>query len=1007
VDLINKRKILQSILQYRGCFSAFLSIFFCSSIFSDSFLFQSDRKHGSIDQGYEYWQGHVVAISSQVFITADKIEYNRQKEQLIAEGHVLFLTRKDVMTATKLLLDLSTKDFLAREVLFIHHDEVTIKKLKDRILGFTKQEMDFEKGRKDLLIKIRNKKLSIKGKFPDTKQEKREEWIKRYTQLLFQEHAVQQQPNPYFFPYHQDHQKHYRLRREFWKKSRANSKKQPSFYPNFTIRLKGQKLQRVRQNDYYGTNISLSTCQCGLHEEPDWSIQAKHFFMQKQGYASFQHALITIKGFPVFYLPYFKIPVKNKRQSGFLVPKVTSTPRSGKSLSLPLFFTLGNHADMTLYPTYYSLLGMKMGTEFRWLQDKYMGWQFHAEWLHDKEWNQSLENRKIMHTLYQERSKISTQSKTSTTKSLKNCLEETSDIVCPENTFIENLEIPSNRWRYKIAWKGGYSLSPQISLVSAGELPSDHQYNRDFSKNDSFGALLQPDKDFAAPILNQVQSRLHIDTTNFYLSFANHYADNVTLPGFYTGLQMPLEGYVSTRFFDLGLLEPFNQGFYGQLTYRVQKIDEWRNVENLLAMDESLEPSNPDEVRSLGDTYYHQLTYQMLAPIAVKNLISIDNLTQFDFKYINFAHDQYKDTQIASVSNRLTFKLPLRAEMPLSNLKLQHGNISTIEHLMNWQMVFFLRPFVERNGDYLGTQGDLLKGLTYFASDHQDESNMPEDIMMRKSKKITFSTNHTWSFFSRHWQHQPKESRYEYPDQLSKPTFESRRKQARKELISTIKGQVESLDKDPVEILSNPPYHLIKEDKHLELVQLNSEISYDLKAKHHNIRKQPWSLLKSDISVSFSSWVFRYAQQYDLYKNLRKEKSFTLDFPKKWGIQFSTGYTLGKTSYDKNSNSYQNTRTITYSIHTTFIPSISSNFYYKKKKQIESQKKEVKTVYSFIYQPNSSCWEVILGRYKDFGKREKEAKYHLTFALLFANQRAELPDFSNIFLKMIGKHPNK
>ena len=63
--------------------------------------------------------------------------------------------------------------------------------------------------------------------------------------------------------------------------------------------------------------------------------------------------VFEIKGMPILYLPYLKIPVKSKRQSGFLMPNImTGNSTNGVVYTQPVYFSFSDSADATLTPDF-------------------------------------------------------------------------------------------------------------------------------------------------------------------------------------------------------------------------------------------------------------------------------------------------------------------------------------------------------------------------------------------------------------------------------------------------------------------------------------------------------------------------------------------------------------------------------------------------------------------------------------------------------------------------------
>jgi len=110
---------------------------------------------------------------------------------------------------------------------------------------------------------------------------------------------------------------------------------------------------------------SFTTC---FGETPDWNIKASELKInttEKQLEA--YHARFEILDVPVFYIPYFTMPIGTERHSGVLFPSIKSSSKSGFELEIPYYFNLTENMDATLTPRFMSKRGTQLNTEFRYL----------------------------------------------------------------------------------------------------------------------------------------------------------------------------------------------------------------------------------------------------------------------------------------------------------------------------------------------------------------------------------------------------------------------------------------------------------------------------------------------------------------------------------------------------------------------------------------------------------------------------------------------------------------
>lgn len=90
----------------------------------------------------------------------------------------------------------------------------------------------------------------------------------------------------------------------------------------------------------------------GEPSEPTWSIQADTVVQdQDNAVVFYRNAVIRIAGVPVFYSPVFWHPDPTaERQSGFLIPTITSSDGRGFSYEQPYLWVISPHQDLIVSP---------------------------------------------------------------------------------------------------------------------------------------------------------------------------------------------------------------------------------------------------------------------------------------------------------------------------------------------------------------------------------------------------------------------------------------------------------------------------------------------------------------------------------------------------------------------------------------------------------------------------------------------------------------------------------
>ena len=126
--------------------------------------------------------------------------------------------------------------------------------------------------------------------------------------------------------------------------------------------------------------IDYTTCKPGQN---GWLLHAKELDIDKaSGVGTARHAKLSFKGVPFLYLPYASFPIDDRRKSGFLIPTVGKSDRSGVDISAPYYFNIAPNMDATFTPRLMSKRGLLLGGEYRYLQEKHAG-RMRAELLPD------------------------------------------------------------------------------------------------------------------------------------------------------------------------------------------------------------------------------------------------------------------------------------------------------------------------------------------------------------------------------------------------------------------------------------------------------------------------------------------------------------------------------------------------------------------------------------------------------------------------------------------------
>lgn len=99
-----------------------------------------------------------------------------------------------------------------------------------------------------------------------------------------------------------------------------------------------------------------SSCRVCPTAKPVWQIRAREIVHDSEAHKLyFSRAQLRVLGVPVFYIPRMALPDPSvTRARGFLTPSYRSNSTLGTGVRIPYFIPLGDHADLTVAPYFYS-----------------------------------------------------------------------------------------------------------------------------------------------------------------------------------------------------------------------------------------------------------------------------------------------------------------------------------------------------------------------------------------------------------------------------------------------------------------------------------------------------------------------------------------------------------------------------------------------------------------------------------------------------------------------------
>lgn len=998
-------------------------------------LFFDARTTGFTRDGkQQIFDGEVIAIGPKSIITADRVVVDQDKRALIAEGHVVILAADQILTGDRIEFSTETGDFKIAGARMIVNDKVEADLIAKDVLGFSAPELSFEAQRKLRLDEVSKQKELVKESVrrkAKLGQGASEADVSEYARFLEQEELIRSQENPAFARMTESRRNNLRKRRDFWEKSRVSERVQVAPGKQAYFRLEGDELVRTNGNDFISKHSLWTPCKCERDELPAWGIRASKTFAQMGGYATFQDALLEVKGIPVLYLPWLIVPIKDRRQSGLLMPSFTDDVVSGSGYSQPLFIDLGPDKDLTLKSDIFERRGLRAGAEVRWKKSEFSGLQLNFEGMRDRVWLGQRSTREELYHMYLNGLRTARQQAPGTPaddisasfgreytmrrlsqrdwweSQAADCLSEDPEVhkAC-ESRILGSVRAPKNASRGLARWRSYDRLSERLSLVTSGEWYSDRQYNSDVYIPDAS----QPGFDTGSGewSINPIRTKFNYDGSDYYLGLGSFFGDSTMLNDRFEGFQMPLTMQGQTRWFTL---KSGGVPIYGRAA-----LDHYR-----ISRDLGFKQDPESELPWIPGGYWNRAKGSLVAPLSNKTAVQVDHFTDLESRFMLFdsqlsADIDQRQSSLQSWRTGFRFSLPIdgKGVVPswLGGFDDETGR-RVIQHVMNWSMTLTTRPSVTRRGPYATHSGlSPAAESTWFATDKAgiDDNIQPTDYM-RPYQIVTFATSHRWKIFSELWKTIYGEQASNASSDATKISFQER---SRRELLYSMDRPV----RGPDDIFSNDQekwfvnrYQLLETD-YIEPVTFSAAISYDRlndisrKKEGRSRENRPWSELDSALSLAVSGWSLTGTSKYNIYDKLQSRFASTLIPPSYFETNLSIGYTIERAPYQNELGEvfFASTREQSATVVTSLLKPITASWSYSKKEAgglVQSDDYRQKLGLSYASQ--SQCWGLSFVREKPYGADEKSSSYLLQLNVTFMGQTRDLPNMASPFERQIKR----
>ena len=155
-------------------------------------------------------------------------------------------------------------------------------------------------------------------------------------------------------------------------------------YKPLNARGRANSIERTSADFVRLENATYTTCDEG---DRSWELSADEVELDKAtGDGIGKDVLVKFKGMPIFYTPWIRFPIDDRRKSGFLAPTIGNSNDSGFELETPWYWNIAPNRDAILAPRVLSDRGLQLKSNFRYLNEKSFG-QLGLEYLDDHEFD--------------------------------------------------------------------------------------------------------------------------------------------------------------------------------------------------------------------------------------------------------------------------------------------------------------------------------------------------------------------------------------------------------------------------------------------------------------------------------------------------------------------------------------------------------------------------------------------------------------------------------------------
>jgi len=131
--------------------------------------------------------------------------------------------------------------------------------------------------------------------------------------------------------------------------------------------------EQVSRDEAGLIHIDLGNLSYCTPDSNDWNLRADTMMLDtEEGVGIAKGAKVELGGIPVFYTPWLRFPLDDRRRTGLLWPSIGSDSKGGVDIAQPVYFNLAPNYDALYIPRYIQERGLNHELDFRY-KNRYIG----------------------------------------------------------------------------------------------------------------------------------------------------------------------------------------------------------------------------------------------------------------------------------------------------------------------------------------------------------------------------------------------------------------------------------------------------------------------------------------------------------------------------------------------------------------------------------------------------------------------------------------------------------